>query len=197
MRLLPVVEGDGDRVAVPLLLRRMLEERHQVFNCKVLTPHVRGELPGVRRNFDNWFKTAIKEQAGILWVLDFDCADCDCVKYEAESLKQRAQEIHADWPFEIAFLVKEFETFFLCDSESTRSVLKAIPAATIFPQDAETVRGAKEWLSGAMPKGVAYKPMTHQAKISAALRLDFLCEHSPSFSHLDNALQRLITRMTD
>ncbi|HEX5337065.1 MAG TPA: DUF4276 family protein [Gallionella sp.] len=194
MKLLPVVEGDGDKAAVPLLLRRMLQERHGIFDCKILTPHVRGDLPGVRRNFENWFKAAIKEQAAILWVLDFDCADCDCVKLEADKLKQRAQEIHAGWPFEVAFMVQEFETLFLCDPESTRSVLKAIPAATVFPSDAETVRGAKEWLSSAMPKGIAYKPMTHQAKISAALRLDILCANSPSFSHLDNALQRLIAK---
>lgn len=194
MRLLPVVEGDGDKVAMPVLLRRMLQERHNVFDCKILTPHVRGDLPGVRRNFDNWFKVALKEKASILWILDFDCADCDCVKYEARLLKQRAQAIHADCPFEIAFLVKEFETLFLCDSESTRTVLKAISATTIFPQDAEAVRGAKEWLSSAMPKGIAYKPMTHQAKISAALNLNFLYENSPSFFHLDNALKRLIAK---
>lgn len=194
MKLLPIVEGDGDKAAVPVLLRRMLQERCGIFDCKVLAPHVRGDLPGVRRNFDNWFKVALKEQAAILWVLDFDCADCDCVKREADLLKQRAQEIHANWPFEVAFMVKEYETLFLCDAQSTQSVLKAIPVATVFPPDAETVRGAKEWLSSAMPKGVAYKPMIHQAKVSAALRLDFLCENSPSFSHLDNALRRLIER---
>ena len=196
MRLLPVVEGDGDKAAVPVLLRRMLQERHKVFDCKILTPHMRGDLPGVRRNFDIWFKVALKEQASILWILDFDCADCDCVKREAELLKQRAQVIHADWPFEVAFLVKEYETLFLCDSESTRSVLKAIPAATIFPQEADVVRGAKEWLSSALPKGVAYKPTTHQAKISAVLNMDLLFQNSRSFSHLDNALQRLIGKAT-
>ena len=192
MRLLPIVEGDGDKIAVPLLLRRMLEERHGIFNCKILKPHVRGELPVVRRNFENWFKVAIKENAAILWVLDFDCNDCDCVKIESDSLKERAQAIHADWPIEVAFMVKEFETLFLCDAVSTRTVLRSIPASTAFPDNAETVRGAKEWLSNAMPKGIAYKTMTHQARVSAALNLNFLAEHSPSFAHLDRALKRLL-----
>lgn len=195
MRLLPIVEGDGDKIAVPLLLRRMLEERHEIFDCKILKPHMRGELPLVRRNFENWFKVAIKENAAILWVLDFDCDDCDCVKTESESLKERAQAIRADWPIEVAFMVKEFETLFLCDAASSRIALKSIPASTAFPDDAETVRGAKEWLSNAMPKGIAYKPTTHQAKVSAALNLDFLAEHSPSFAHLDRALQRLVTQI--
>lgn len=194
MRLLPIVEGDGDKAAVPLLLRRMLQERHEIFDHKVLTPHVRGDLPSIRQNFDKSFKFALKEQAAILLLVDFDCDDCDCVKAASDELKARANEIHAGWPFEVAFMVKEFETLFLCDTESTRSVLKAIPAATHFPANAETVRGAKEWLSSAMPKGISYKPTTHQAKICAALNFDFLLTNSPSFAHLDRALTRLVNQ---
>lgn len=195
-RLLPIVEGDGDKTAVPLLLRRMLHERYGIFDCNVLTPHVRGELPAVRRNFENWFKVAIKENAAILWVLDFDCDDCDCVKLESDKLRQHAHAIHNNWPFEVAFMVKEFETLFLCDAESTRSVFRSIPAHMDFPTNPETIRGAKEWLSNAMPKGVSYKPTVHQGKVSAALNLNTLAENSPSFIHLDHALQRLIARMT-
>ncbi|MBI3480555.1 MAG: DUF4276 family protein [Nitrosomonadales bacterium] len=195
MRLLPIVEGDGDKAALPLLLRRMLAERHGIHDCKILKPHVRGELPSVRKNFENNFKAAIKESAAILWILDFDCDDCQCVMKEADALLVRAHEIYPDWPIEIAFMVQEYETLFLSDKTATRSVLKSIPADTDFPADPESVRGAKEWLSKAMPKGVTYKETVHQAKITATLNFDHLIGHSPSFAHLDRALARLVEKM--
>lgn len=195
MRLLPIVEGDGDKAAVPLLLRDMLAERHDIHDWKILKPHVRGELPTVRKNFDNNFKAAIKENAAILWILDFDCDDCECVKKEADDLLARANEIYQDWPIEIAFMVQEYETLFLSNETATRSVLKSIPAVTEFPENPESIRGAKEWLSAAMPKGFSYKPTVHQPKITAALNLNHLLEHSPSYTHLDRALARLVEKM--
>ena len=195
MRLLPIVEGDGDKMAVPLLLRRMLAERHGIHNCKILKPHVRGDLPTVRKNFENNFKAALKENAAILWILDFDCDDCKCVKKEADALLARANEIHPKWPIEIAFMVQEYETLFLSDKIATRSVLKSIPADIDFPADPESIRGAKEWLSRAMPKGVTYKETIHQAKNTSALNFDHLLNHSPSFIHLDRALTRIIEKM--
>jgi hypothetical protein len=128
-------------------------------------------------------------------MLDFDCNDCKCVKKEAEVLLARANKIYKDWPIEIAFMVQEYETLFLCDANATRSILKNIPASTKFPVNPESVRGAKEWLSAAMPKGFAYKPTVHQAKITAHLDFDHLANHSPSFAHLDCVLARLITKM--
>jgi hypothetical protein len=195
MRLLPIVEGDGDKAAVPLLLRRMLAERHGIHDCKILNAQKRGEYPSVRKNFDNGFKMAIKENAAILWILDFDCDDCKCVKKEADALIVRANQLYRGWPIEIAFMVQEYETLFLSDKTATRSVLKAIPAETDFPADPESIRGAKEWLSNAMPKGVSYKETVHQSKITAALNFDHLIEHSPSFAHIDRALARLVGKM--
>ena len=189
--LLPIVEGHGDIQAVPVLIRRILEH-HKHFDVAVLLPHKRGDLPKIKENFDNCFKMAIKENAAIIWIIDFDCATCDCVAEEAAHLYQKANTIHAGWPFKVAFMVKEFETLFLSEPDATRSVLKEIPKTTAFPEHPETIRGAKEWLSRAMPSGYAYKETVHQAKLAAAVDFDCLRESSASYRHLEKSILSLV-----
>jgi len=75
-RLLPIVEGYGDLAAVPLLIRRVLHELHGRCDVDVLPPQRRGEWPRVKQDFARFFLSARLENAPILWVLDFDCADC-------------------------------------------------------------------------------------------------------------------------
>ncbi|MBS4097178.1 MAG: DUF4276 family protein [Sulfuricella sp.] len=190
-RLLPIVEGDGDLKAVPVLLRRLLE-RHGLYEVELLHPQKRGELPKVSANFDNYFRMAIKENAAILWVLDFDCDFCRCPFEEAEKLYRRAQVIRAGWPFKMAFLSLEFESLFLAEKQAATAVLK-LPANTVFPGNPEvTPRDAKGWLSEAQPKGFAYKPTVHQDKIAARLDLDTLRAVSSDFRHMEKALLQLV-----
>lgn len=191
--LLPIVEGQGDMQAVPVLLRRILEH-HSHFDVTVLSPQKRGDLPKIKANFDNYFKIAIKENAAIIWIIDFDCATCDCVAEEAAQLYQRANAIYPGKPFKVVFMVKEFETLFLAEPDATRSVLKEIPKATVFPENPETIRGAKEWLSMSMPSGFAYKETVHQVKLAAAVDLDCLKNNSASYRHLEKSVLALIAK---
>ena len=188
-RILPIVEGDGDLKAVPVLLRNLLT-LHNLHETQILPPHKRGELPKVAAGFDNYFRMALKEKAAILMVLDFDYEYCDCPYQEAQKLYQRAQSIRNNWPFKIAFLVKEYESLFLAETQAARKVL-VIPADTGFPDNPETIRDAKGWLSNALPKGSSYKPTVHQAKITAHLKFEKLREISSDFRHLENALLHL------
>lgn len=185
-RILPIVEGDGDLKAVPVLLRKLLAW-HGLHETQILPSHKRGELPKVAAGFDNYFRMALKENAAILLVLDFDCEYCVCPYQEAENLYQRAQAIRSDWPFKIAFLVKEFESLFLAETQAATKVL-TLPQDTKFPDAPETIRDAKGWLSKALPKGSSYKPTVHQAKITAHLDFEQLRATSPDFRHLERAL---------
>ncbi|ADX45701.1 DUF4276 domain-containing protein [Paracidovorax avenae] len=190
-RLLPIVEGEGDERAVPVLLRRILEH-HGRYDVQVLKPQRRGELPRVKANFARFFEAAILEDAAVLCVLDFDCEWCIDAEHEERNLKAMAHDIRADHPFEACFIVKEFESLFLCDEATTRLALPAISSEAAFPTDPEGVRDAKGWLSAAQPKGMAYKPTTHQAKIASQLNLTHLAQHSPSFQRLDRAVLNLV-----
>ncbi|MFA5242351.1 MAG: DUF4276 family protein [Sulfuricella sp.] len=188
-RILPIVEGDGDLKAVPILLRNLLTF-HGLHETQILPPHKRGELPKVTAGFDNYFRMALKENAAILLVLDFDCEYCDCPYQEAEKLYRRAQSIRNNWPFKIAFLVKEFESLFLAETQAAKNVL-SLPPDTGFPENPRAIRDAKGWLSKALPKGSSYKPTVHQAKITAHLKFEKLRDTSSDFRHLENALLHL------
>jgi hypothetical protein len=189
-RLLPIVEGQADVKAVPRLIEKVLKT-HQRYGIKVLPAQRRGEYPTVARSFGNYFRAALKENAAILWVMDFDSDECLCPFEQARSLLSQAEQLRPDWPLKVAFMVKEYETLFLADEQATRSVLPRLDARAAFPQDPESIRGAKQWLSKRLPLGQAYKEMVHQDKITAALDLERLRTYSPSFSHFERAVLAL------
>lgn len=190
-RLLPIVEGHGEIPAVPILIRNILAAQG-IQDVQPLPAWRKGEYPSVTKNFDNIFLAAIKENAPILWVMDFDSKGYDCPAKEAQNLLTRAEALRPGWPIEIAFLVKEYETLFLIDEAATRKVLIDIPAKTAFPQNPEQIRGTKQWLSDQQPSGKAYKETVHQARITAHLNLDLLREKSADFAHLERSVLKLI-----
>lgn len=190
-RILPIVEGDGDTTAVPALVRRIAEARG-IYDLQLLPAHKRGELPAVRRHFDAYLGAALKYETPILWVMDYDCDQCHAVEDDLADLRLRTQQAYTRHPVEFALMVKEFESLFLCDHESTHQLFPDIPAKTPWPVDAETVRGAKEWISKARPKGLAYKETVHQVKLVHQLDLDRLRERSPSFQRFEQAVLRLL-----
>ena len=190
-RLLPIVEGHGEISAVPILIRNILAAQG-IHDVQPLPAWRHGEYPSVAKKFDNIFLAAIKENAPILWVMDFDSKEYACPIKEAQHLLSRAATLRPGWPIKIAFLVKEYETLFLIDEAATRKVFPDIPAKTLFPPNPEIIRGAKEWLSKARPSvGSAYKETVHQGKITAQLNLDLLRTRSPDFAHLERAVLEL------
>lgn len=190
-RLLPIVEGHGEIPAVPILIRNILAA-HGIHDVLALPARRHGEYPSVAKKFDNVFLAAIKENAPILWVMDFDAKGHDCPVKEAQKLLARADALRPGWPLKIAFLVKEYETLFLIDETATRKVFPDIPTKTLFPENPGNIRGAKEWLSKARPSpGSAYKETVHQAKITAQLDLELLRARSRDFAHLERAVLEL------
>jgi len=190
-RLLPIVEGHGEIPAVPILIRNILAAQ-DIHDIQLLPAWRYGEYPSVAKKFDNIFLAAIKENAPILWVMDFDTKDHDCPVKEAQTLLARANVLRPGWPIKIAFLVKEYETLFLIDETATRKVFPDIPTKIPFPENPENIRGAKEWLSKARPSpGSAYKETVHQAKITAHLNLALLRARSTDFAHLERAVVEL------
>lgn len=189
-RLLPIVEGHGEIKAVPLLIRRILEAQ-EIFEVQILSPRRYGEYPSVAKNFDNCFQAAIKENAPILWIMDFDSKNYECPVQEASNLLSRAAKLRPGWPLKIAFLVKEYETLFLIDEAASRAVFPDISSNIVFPEAPEDIRDAKGWISQHRPSGMAYKETVHQEKITARLDLELLRARSPDFAHLERAIVEL------
>lgn len=190
-RLLPVVEGDGDILAVPELIRRVLYDCG-CFDVTIERPHKRGDLPTVLGRFDNFFQTALLEACPILWVLDYDCHACNDQLAHVNQLTKRAHALARGTAFEFVFMVQEYETLFLADHETTRRALGDIPPEHAFPTDAEAIRDAKGWISSARPKGSAYKPTLHQQKPTSQVDLHRLRARSQSFIRFESAVHRLL-----
>ena len=190
-RLLTIIEGDGDVRAIPVLIRRILAE-NEVFDVVVLPTQRRGEYPTVSKHFDTFFLAATKENAPILWVMDFDAKGYECPYAEANKLINRALVLRPGWPVKIAFLVKEYESLFLYDENATRRVFSDIAKQVEFPANPQEIRGAKEWLSAHRPRGMAYKETVHQEKITAHLDLKLLRERCRDFVHLEKATLHLV-----
>jgi hypothetical protein len=124
--------------------------------------------------------------------MDYDCDTCTDVTRDIEELQSAAHVAAPRMQVRFAFMVKEFESLFLTDEVTTRQVLKSISPDSVFPRTPESVRGAKEWLSKALPKGQAYKGTIHQDRISSQLNLEVLRQASPSFTRFERSLLDLI-----
>jgi Domain of unknown function (DUF4276) len=184
-----IVEGPGDMQAVPTLARKILSE-HGVFNCK-FNLNRRGDLPKVKNKFNKFYPVAINDNAPVFCVLDFDCDFCNDVLQEENLFREMAHRIRPDWLFEVCFFVKEFETLFLCDYNSTKKVLKAIAKTWKPAKNSEAYRDAKGELSRAMPSDKSYNTTSQQDSVTAQLDLSYLRAHSPSFMRFEQALLRL------
>jgi hypothetical protein len=191
-RIQPVVEGHGDLSAVPELIRRVAHANSR-YDVQVLPAQKRGDLPTIKPRLERFLRVALQEGASVLWVLDYDCDDCTDVTRDLAALSAQAFAISMPQKAEFVFMVKEFESLFLADHETTRAVFPDIPPTTDFPADPESVRGAKEWLSKARPKGLAYKPTTDQAKLTSQLNFDRLRDRSPSFRRFEAAVLKLLS----
>lgn len=188
MKLLPVVEGYGDVQAVPHLLRRMLLARG-VYDVEIERPFRHGEYWRIKRGFSELVRQLAKEDGCILVLVD--CEDGCAAEWAAELIRNLPQDL--DVQVEIAFMVREFETLFLADPETTRQVL-GIQPNVVFPEAPEAVRDAKGWLTRHMQSGERYRVTIDQERLAAQVNLDTLRNRSPSFRHLERSIDRLVGR---
>lgn len=191
MDLVLCVEGDGDALAAPLLVRRILEERWGFYGMRLETQKRNGLEHLRARNwarFRRYLQVARIYSAPILWIVDLDDG---CAWHVAEEMHSVATEEGLDVPFGGVLLVREYESIFLADCESAAKKLGADVDA-LRMVDPEEVRDAKGTLSRAMPRGTIYKASIHQEAITAVLDLSRTEKHSRSFQHLVAVIEWLI-----
>lgn len=190
-KILLVVEGQGDSLALPVLTRRLLHERFEIFDYAI-DHQRRRDISHLKANnwahFRRYLEAAYNEECRILWTLD---ADDDCAWEVAAEITRIVDAGPPRQPFAVALWVREFETLFLHDIGNTRETLE-LPDETDSPADPEGIRGAKGWISKQLPHGQIYKEMVDQPRLAASLDLALLENESRSFRHFANTLQWLI-----
>ncbi|MBT0569023.1 DUF4276 family protein [Curvibacter sp. CHRR-16] len=192
-----IVEGDGDKTAVPKLVHKILADKQLSHVRLTGEPQVSGGIAKVEKRLADFLGYALKHQCPILWVLDCDekiPGKTLCPVEQVAKLKAQIAQLalHNPQPIEFAFFIKEFEALFLLEEQALRTHFKLAPTVTIDPKVALR-RDAKGEISALLGKERAYKETTDQAKITSLLSLDKCREVSRDFRHLESAVLRLCT----
>ena len=167
-----IVEGHGEVEAVPLLLRRIAQQVSPGSNPTVPRP-IRVQRNRILQ--EGQLERAIELAArmtgadGCILLL-FD-ANGDCPAEIAPQILQRATSARPDRNIRVVLAKIEFEAWFLAAVASLIG-RHGIAEATASPDDPESVRDAKGWLSDKMPRGQSYRETIHQAAFAATFDMD-------------------------
>jgi hypothetical protein len=185
----PIVEGQGDESAVPLLLRRLRDEA-QVWGLEFGKPHRRRRTQLVKKDSlqSAVQLAALREDcAGILVLFD---ADDDCPAELAPTLERWAREAAGEIPCVVVMANREYESWFLASIETLRGMSGVLPDAASHA-DPETPRDAKGELERRMRSGSSYSATVDQAPMTAHLDLESAYRRCRSFRKLVTAFGAL------
>lgn len=187
-----IVEGVGERDALPILLRRLVEEIDPVLYVRLSRPFRRpaGQLKQQHRLVDA-IELALQTLTPPRAILVLVDADDDCPAELGPRLLNWAQSARPDVPIAVVLANREYEAWFIAAAESLRGQ-RGLDANLQPPADPEAMSGAKEWLSRNMPRGQPYSPIDHQASFSAFMDLELARQRSPSFDKLCRDVRRLV-----
>jgi len=185
-----IVEGHGEVTGLPVLLRRIAAERHNV-HVDVLKPHRVPRANMVRRTDE--LQKAVRLQAnrvrgtGAVIVL----ADADDDEPEAlrETLRATVEGASPSVPIVVALAVREYEAWFLAGIESLRTHPSVRDDAT-YDDDCEAPRNPKLRLERLMTE--SYGSVRHQVAFNARLDLDEVASRSSSFRQFLGAVAAVV-----
>lgn len=195
----PIVEGDGEVEALPILLRRLLDASHRwdIHIARPKNAHGKGNLTK-ENGLERFLRYAVKETdcGAVLVLLD---ADEECAKELAESLALRAAGEGLAHPVAIVAAVRHYENWFLASLETVAPVLGlgSFGSNIDLQFDAGNVEdeSAKGWLDRHMAPGKAYKETVDQAPLTERLDLSQVQQKSRSFRRLVHAFDQLVEAM--
>jgi hypothetical protein len=181
----PIVEGQGDEAAAPVLLRR-LAEHAEAWGVQIARPHRRKRAQLVQKNS---LQTAVRvarltPDCGAILIL-FD-ADDDCPKDLAPTLASWAIEAANPVLCAIVMANREYEAWLLGGVESLRGIGSIRADAEAHP-DPEAPRDAKGELEDRMLPGAGYLPTADQARLTAQVDLASAYRSCRSFRKLVGA----------
>ena len=188
-----VVEGHGEMEAVPLLIRRVVQQIDPLLDVHIPHPVRFSRSTLLRAGGLEKAVIFAAENAGrdgaVLVVLD---SDDDCPARLGPALLDRARAARADLPIAVVLAKCEYENWFLAAAESLRG-RRGLPDDIESPADPEAIRGAKEWLSDRMLSD-NYVPTLHQAAFTASFDL-VAAQRADSFSKCWRGIVGMVTEI--
>jgi len=191
LRIAPLVEGNGEIQAVPLLLRRVIPAINPSVSPQIAPAfrHPSGSIRkvgGLERAIN---AVTVLYPGHIIFVL-ID-SDGDCPGELGMRLMNRAQVSRPDLHISVVIAHQEYECWFLAAADSLRGK-RGLRMNLIPPPDPEIVRDAKGWLSKQMPHRRRYSPTLDQAALTACMDLEQARVRSRSFQKLWKEVEALV-----
>ncbi len=181
-RIAIVVEGDGDKQAVPVLVRRHLEARER-FDVEVGRPlNTKGRSKLLRPGeLERYVRLACFQPGttGVLVVCDTD-ADAACELGPAGTLRANAG---AAVPVRFCLAVRKFENWIAASAETLANETLEVP-------DFEAINGENVVRRWRAPQKYV-KPL-HQARYTNGIDHELVAERCPSFARLLRCIDELI-----
>jgi hypothetical protein len=186
-----IVEGHGEREAVPLLLRRIAAWIDPALTLNVVQPLriAKGQI--VKESELRRAVELVARKAGpggaILVLLDAD-DDAACVL--GPRLRAWAEAARPDREIGVVVAVREYEAWFLAAARSLAGQ-RGLPSDLEPPDTPERRANAKRWLDERTPDG--YSETLDQPALTAVMALDE-ARQTDSFDKLVRDVARLIAR---
>ena len=187
-----VVEGHGEREAVPVLVRRIAQELTPPVTVEISRPI---RIPKTKLLKDGELERAVelatriaKPHGGILVLLD---SDTDCPAQLGPHLHQRAITACSGFPLAVILAKHEFEAWFLASANSL-SGQRGLSGCLHPPPDPESIQDPKGWLSSHMGGGRNYRETLDQPALAALFDLT-AARHLDSFDKCYREVARLVS----
>lgn len=180
-----IVEGDGEVIALPILLRRLglwLTPNRKL--PQILTPIrvPRDRFLNKPAEFSRHLQLAAAKCGPTGWVLILLDADDDCPAELAEDIQKRAIKLIPHRRIAVVLANREFEAWFIASSLSLNGCRGFALGNQVIPP-AEAPRDAKGWIKERMPRR-AYGATTDQPAFTARIDLEMAHKNSRSFRKL-------------
>jgi hypothetical protein len=189
VKIIPIVEGDGEVAAVPILLRRIAERLH-VYDAQVGKPIRCQRYKLVNQGeLERAIELAVLKggkEGRVLILID---GEDDCSAQLGPDLLARAKAARGDISIGVVLAKREFEAWFLASLESLWNEYKNPPYEGLHRRP-EEIPGAKEHLSSSL--GIHYSPVIDQPAMAAKFDMDEARERCPSFDKFWRVVQTLL-----
>lgn len=193
-RLAAIVGGDGEREAVPILVRRIAQTLDPglipIIKPVLRVPESRLVKQGELERTVDLAARKIGAHGGILILLD---CDDGCPAKEGPALLARASAARPDVPIATVLAKREFEAWFLAAAESLRGN-RGLAGDLSAPPDPEAIRGAKEWLADRRLLEQSYSESTDQPALTALFDLT-AARRADSFDKCYREIVGLLNRL--
>jgi len=194
VNVVPIVEGDGEVKALPVLLRRLNEWLSPGAWVNVAHPIRvrRDQFLNKEDEFVKKVRIAAKMCGEHGWILILLDADDDCPSELANHVRGKVEAAIPGHHFSVVIANREYEAWFIAAARSLSGRRGFVCEGPV--PEAESIRGAKEWMSKHFPKG-AYHPVLDQTGLSASMDLQQAYDNSRSFRKLCDDWRLLMAAM--